>query len=66
MRTGFIGLRPMGKPIAINLIKAGPDVTVLKRSQVKVRDPADLGATAATPPTDATPDAGGRPRGARV
>jgi 3-hydroxyisobutyrate dehydrogenase-like beta-hydroxyacid dehydrogenase len=57
MRIGFIGLGLMGKPIAINLIKAGHDVTVVNRSQGKVRELVDMGATAGTSPADAAADA---------
>ena len=47
-RIGFIGLGRMGLPMAYNLLRAGYDVTVHNRSQEKVRQIADAGATAAT------------------
>jgi 2-hydroxy-3-oxopropionate reductase len=50
MRIGFIGLGRMGKPMAINLVKVGHDVTVVNRSQEKVRELVALGAKAGTTP----------------
>ena len=47
-KIGFIGLGRMGLPMAYNLLRAGHDVTVHNRSQGKVRQIADAGATAAT------------------
>ena len=47
-KIGFIGLGRMGLPMAYNLLRAGHDVTVHNRSQEKVRQIADAGATAAT------------------
>ena len=46
-KIGFIGLGRMGLPMAYNLLRAGHDVTVHNRSQEKVRQIADAGATAA-------------------
>ena len=47
----------MGKPIAVNLVKAGHDVTVVNRSQGKVRELAAMGARAGASPADAAWDA---------
>ena len=57
MRIGFVGLGMMGKPIAVNLVKAGHDVTVVNRSQGKVRELAAMGARAGANPADAARDA---------
>ena len=38
MNVTFIGLGLMGKPIAINLLKAGINLTVVNRSQGKVEE----------------------------
>ena len=35
MKIGFIGMGIMGKPMAINLVKAGYDVTVSNRNMAK-------------------------------
>ena len=40
----------MGKPIAVNLVKAGLDVTVVNRSQGKVQELVAMGAKAGTTP----------------
>lgn len=53
MRIGFIGLGMMGKPMAVNLIKAGHEVAVANRSQGKVQELAAMGARAAASPADA-------------
>ena len=47
-KIGFIGLGRMGLPMSYNLLRAGYDLTVHNRSQDKVRQIADAGATAAT------------------
>ena len=57
MRIGFVGLGMMGKPIAVNLVKAGHDVTVVNRSQGKVQELAAMGARAGTTPAQAAADA---------
>ena len=57
MRVGFIGLGMMGKPIAVNLVKAGHDVTVVNRSQGKVQELAAMGARPGASPADAARDA---------
>jgi 3-hydroxyisobutyrate dehydrogenase len=49
-RIGFIGLGIMGKPMALNLRKAGLQLTVYNRSASKVRDLIDVGAAAAADP----------------
>ena len=46
-KIGFIGLGRMGLPMSYNLLNAGYDLTVHNRSQEKVRQIADAGATAA-------------------
>lgn len=53
MRIGFIGLGMMGKPMAVNLLKAGHDVAAANRSLGKVQELAAMGARAATSPADA-------------
>ena len=50
-KIGFIGLGRMGLPMSYNLLRAGYDLTVHNRSQDKVRQIADAGATAATSAT---------------
>ena len=57
MRIGFVGLGMMGKPIAVNLVKAGHDVTVVNRSQGKVQELVAMGARAGANPADAARDA---------
>ena len=44
MKIGFIGMGIMGKPMAINLVKAGYDVTVSNRSMQKCEPVVALGA----------------------
>lgn len=54
MKTiGFIGLGTMGKPMAINLLKNGYNVTVFNRSADKMSELEQLGAETATSPADA-------------
>lgn len=53
MDIGFVGLGMMGKPMAVNLLKAGHNVTVVNRSQGKVQELAEMGATPGGPPADA-------------
>ena len=53
-KIGFIGLGRMGLPMAYNLLRAGYDLTVHNRSQEKVREIADAGATAATSAAEVT------------
>jgi 3-hydroxyisobutyrate dehydrogenase-like beta-hydroxyacid dehydrogenase len=47
LRAGFIGLGKMGRPMALNMLKAGFPLTVANRSQGVVADVASHGATAA-------------------
>ena len=47
-RIGFIGLGLMGRPMALNLIKAGNEVMVWNRTLNKARELAELGAKAAS------------------
>ena len=47
-KIGFIGIGIMGKPMAINLVKAGYDVTVYNRSMAKCEPVVEAGAKAAT------------------
>jgi 3-hydroxyisobutyrate dehydrogenase-like beta-hydroxyacid dehydrogenase len=48
MKIGFIGLGQMGSAMAMNLVRAGHDVTVFNRSPEKSRSLLDLGAHQAT------------------
>ena len=50
LRLGYIGLGRMGKPMAINLLKAGYPLIVYNRSHGKVQELVNLGALAATSP----------------
>ncbi len=50
LRLGYIGLGRMGKPMAINLLKAGYPLIVHNRSHGKVQELVNLGAQAATSP----------------
>jgi len=52
MKVGFIGLGRMGKPMAINLIRKGFDLTVHNRSQAVVEELSALGADVAASPAD--------------
>jgi 3-hydroxyisobutyrate dehydrogenase-like beta-hydroxyacid dehydrogenase len=49
---GFIGLGIMGKPMALNLIKAGHSLVVHSRSRKPVDELVSAGATAAATPAD--------------
>ena len=51
---GFIGLGRMGLPMSYNLLRAGYDLTVHNRSQEKVHQIADAGATAAASAAELT------------
>ena len=53
MRVGFIGLGQMGAGMALNLVKAGHEVTVYNRSRAKAADLVAHGAKAATDVADA-------------
>ena len=48
MKTGFIGLGIMGKPMAVNLMKAGYQLVVCDRNQAVVEEMKALGAVAET------------------
>ena len=50
MHIGFIGLGIMGKPMALNLIKAGFDLTVYNRTAAKCRPLVEAGAAQAHSP----------------
>lgn len=50
MRVGFIGLGIMGRPMALNLIKGGHQVTVWSRRQVSMAPLLEAGALAAVNP----------------
>jgi 3-hydroxyisobutyrate dehydrogenase/glyoxylate/succinic semialdehyde reductase len=57
MKTAFIGLGIMGRRMAGNLLKAGPDMAVFNRSAEPVDALRALGARAASSPVDAVRDA---------
>ena len=50
MKLGFIGLGKMGKPMTLNLLKAGHEVTVHNRSRAVVDELGGQGANRATSP----------------
>lgn len=52
-KIGFIGLGIMGKPMALNLLKAGYTLTVFNRSQSAVKELTKAGATSAASPKEA-------------
>jgi 3-hydroxyisobutyrate dehydrogenase-like beta-hydroxyacid dehydrogenase len=56
MKIGFIGLGRMGAPIAINLARAGHNLTVWNRSPEKGRALVETGATVAASPKEAVAD----------
>jgi len=51
-RVGFIGLGIMGKPMALNLLKAGFEVTVYNRTAAKARQMVSQGAKKANSPRE--------------
>src|SRR5687767_9208129 len=53
MRVGFVGLGTMGAPMAMNLLKAGHEVTVHNRTRSREEPLADAGATRADSPAAA-------------
>ena len=53
MQIGFVGLGIMGRPMALNLIKAGYSLTVYNRTSEKCRSLVDAGAGAAASPRQA-------------
>jgi 2-hydroxy-3-oxopropionate reductase len=52
MRIGFIGLGIMGKPMSLNLVKSGLDVTVFDINESAVEELAGLGARGAHSPKE--------------
>ena len=52
MRAGFIGLGHMGRPMALNLVKAGHEVIVHSRSPGPIEALVKAGATAAKSPAE--------------
>ncbi|KAG5473003.1 hypothetical protein CUR178_02919 [Leishmania enriettii] len=52
MRVGYIGLGLMGKPMALNILKAGFPVSVWNRTSSKCDDLVAAGATACTTPAE--------------
>ena len=52
MHVGFIGLGIMGRPMAMNLVKAGHDLVVYNRTREKCRSLAEAGAKVAASPRD--------------
>ena len=46
-KIGFIGLGKMGHPMALNLIRAGHQITVYNRSRIKTQDHVDAGGSVA-------------------
>jgi shikimate 5-dehydrogenase len=50
MKIGLIGLGRMGTGLAMNLLKAGHELTVYNRTPAKAQSLVALGARAATPP----------------
>lgn len=55
-KIGFIGLGIMGKPMSLNLLKAGYDVTVYNRTESKTAEPVSRGAKKAATPAEAAAD----------
>ncbi len=51
-KVGFIGLGMMGNPMSKRLLHAGFEVTVWNRTESKMKEIVDQGATAATSPKD--------------
>ena len=56
MKIGFIGLGIMGRPMALNLIKAGHSLTVWARRPASMQPLIDAGARAASDAADAARD----------
>ncbi|MEL1135660.1 2-hydroxy-3-oxopropionate reductase [Desulfitobacterium sp. THU1] len=52
MKIGFIGLGIMGKPMSLNLLKAGHELVVYNRSQGSVQELVKAGAEAGLSPKD--------------
>ncbi|MGE5490395.1 MAG: 2-hydroxy-3-oxopropionate reductase [Actinomycetota bacterium] len=57
MKIGFIGLGLMGRPMALNLLKAGHQVTVWARRAESMAPLLEAGAAGAASPADAARDA---------
>src|SRR4030042_2064248 len=55
-KIGFIGMGIMGKPMSLNLLKAGFDVTVYNRTESKTAEPVSRGAKKAGSPAESAPD----------
>ncbi len=51
-KIGFVGLGIMGRPMALNLLKAGFDVTVCNRTESKTAEPCSKGACKAASPAE--------------
>jgi len=58
MKTGFIGLGIMGKPMARNLLKAGYHLVVFNRGQEPVKELVEAGAAAASSPREVAAQCG--------
>lgn len=54
MKVGFVGLGNMGSPMAMNLLKAGHDLTVYNRTAEKAKPLLRQGARAAATPAEAS------------
>ncbi len=52
MKIGFIGMGIMGRPMALNLLRAGHQVTVYNRTLSKLREVVDAGAREAASPRE--------------
>jgi 3-hydroxyisobutyrate dehydrogenase-like beta-hydroxyacid dehydrogenase len=55
MRIGFIGLGIMGRPMALNLLKGGHQVSVWARREVSMQPLLEAGAVGAASPSDVAP-----------
>src|SRR5690349_3165761 len=53
MRVAFLGLGNMGKPMALNLLRAGHELTVFNRTADKTKPLAEAGAKVAPSAADA-------------
>ncbi len=51
-KIGFIGMGIMGRPMALNLLKAGHEVTVYNRTESRTEDPVKAGAKKAKTPRE--------------
>lgn len=57
MKTGFVGLGSMGSPMAVNLLRAGHELTVFNRTRSRAEELAGEGARVADSPADAARNA---------